>query len=371
MRYTIPLSYNPIDIPKLTEVLSQYEGLHHNKMIVDFEDGLKKTIGAEHVVALNSGTAAIHLALKILGIGPGDKVIVPTFTYVATINPVRYVGAEPVFIDSESETWNMDPSLVEKALLDLKRENKMPKAIIVVHTYGMPSKMDEILKLAENYDIPVVEDAAESIGSTYKGKHVSSLGSIGIYSFNNNKILTTYGGGAIVTKKAEWAAKARFLASQARENLSYYEHRHVGHNYAMSPLSAAAGLSQLPYLGERIEKRRAVFAQYEKELEGLGLQFQPESVLNRSNRWFSTLLFKDEATKRHVTSVLDGEGIETRPLWRPMHLQPLFKNSTSFLQGVSEDYFWRGLCLPSLFNDLEKQSIVIQVLKKGVTSVTS
>lgn len=344
MRYTIPLSYNPIDIPKLTEVLSRYEGMHHNQMIVDFEDGLTKKIGAEHVVALNSGTAAIHLALKILGVGPGDIVIVPAFTYIATVNPVRYLGAEPVFIDSESDTWNIDPDLLEKAILDIKSVNKLPKAIIVVHTYGMPSQMDEILKLAENHGIPVVEDAAEAIGSTYNGKHIGTLGSLGIYSFNNNKVLTTYGGGAIATKNHDWAIKARFLASQARENLPYYEHKEVGHNYAMSPLSAAAGLSQLWGLDESIEKRRAVFEKYK---EALDLQFQPERAINRSNRWFSAILFKDGATQLRAASVLEREGIETRPLWRPMHLQPLYRNYKMYDSGLSLDYFQRGLCLPS------------------------
>jgi UDP-N-acetylbacillosamine transaminase len=232
----------------------------------------------------------------------------------------------------------------------------------------MPSKMDEILKLADYHGIPVIEDAAESFGSTYKTRHAGTLGSLGIYSFNNNKVLTTYGGGAIVTKKAEWAAKARFLSSQARENLPYYEHRQVGHNYAISPLSAAAGLSQLPDLDERIEKRRSVFDQYKAELTGLDVQFQPESALDRSNRWFSTLLFKDEPTKLHVTSVLENKGIETRPLWRPMHQQPVYQLVRSYLNGISDRFFKTGLCLPSgNGTEGENQEKVIKIVKKSLS----
>ncbi len=367
MRYTIPLSYNPIDIPRLTEVLSRYNHIHHNQIITDFEEAIKTTTGSTHAVALNSGTASIHLALKVLGIGPGDVVIVPTFTYVATVNPVRYLGGEPVFIDSELETWNMDPSLLERAITDLKNENKKPKAIIVVHTYGMPSKMDEILRLANEHGIPVIEDAAESVGSTYKGQQVGTMGTIGIYSFNNNKVVTTYGGGVLLTKSAELAKRTRFFASQARENLPYYEHKEVGFNYAMSPLCAAMGLSQLPYLENNIKSRRRVFEAYQQQLADLELKFQPENIGSYSNRWFSTLLFKDEATKLRLNSVLEAGGIETRPLWSPMHQQPVYRHFKSYITGLSDQFFKTGLCLPSGNGILkENQQKVVELIKKSL-----
>jgi pyridoxal phosphate-dependent aminotransferase EpsN len=368
LQHTIPLSYNPIDIPKLTEVLARYKDVHHNQMIIDFEVALQKTTGATHVVALNSGTAAIHLALKVLGIGPGDLVIVPTFTYVATANPIRYLGAEPVFIDSEPDTWNMDPNLLEKAIEDLKGENNVPKAIMVVHTYGMPSRMSEILQLADHHGIPVIEDAAESLGSTYKGTPVGTLGDIGIYSFNNNKVVTTYGGGAITLKSSELAQKVRFYASQAREQLPYYEHREVGYNYAMSPLCAATGLSQLPQLNQNIEARRRIFQHYRSEFSGLSINSQPESGANHSNRWFSAFIFSDEATRLRVSSVLGSEGIETRPLWRPMHQQPVYQQVRSYLNGISDQFFKTGLCLPSgsgTEGDLQEK--VIGFVKKSLS----
>lgn len=367
IRYTIPLSYNPIDAPKLAEVLLRYENAHHNQIIRDFEDALRVATGAPHVVALNSGTAGIHLALKVLGIGPGDLVIAPTFTYVATVNPIRYLGAEPVFVDSELDTWNMDPNLLEKAIVDLNGANKRPKAIIVVHTYGMPSKMDEILKLSDQYGIPVIEDAAESLGSTYRGIAAGSLGELGVISFNNNKVITTYGGGAILVKTPVLAQKIRFYASQAREQLPYYEHKEVGFNYAMSPLCAASGLSQLPGLEVNIKFRRRVFQQYQVMFSDLDVKGQPEVGGNFSNRWFSAFIFKDEATKLRVSAVLAAEGIETRPLWSPMHQQPVYQHVRSYLNGISDMLFRSGLCLPSGLNTAgENQEKVIEFVKKSI-----
>jgi dTDP-4-amino-4,6-dideoxygalactose transaminase len=356
MRYKIPLSYNPIDIDKLTEVLYRYEGVHHNQIVADFEREFKDLTGTPHAVALNSGTSAIHLALKVLGVRNDDIVLAPSFTYVATINPILYLGAEPVFVDSESDTWNMDPVLLDKAIKELVSKGKKPKAIIVVHTYGMPAMMDEILHIAEYNRIPIVEDAAESLGSAYKGKHTGLIGDIGVYSFNNNKVLTTYGGGLLVTKNEDYAVKSRFLASQARQELPHYEHREIGFNYAMSPLSAAAGLAGLPTLKANVQFRRALFDKYKNALAGLNVHFQPEIEQNRSNRWFSTLIFKDEATKARVISVLGEKLIETRPLWHPMHLQPVFKGFKSYDTGVSTSLFEKGLCLPS-GGDLTEESL--------------
>ncbi|MBX2944869.1 MAG: aminotransferase class I/II-fold pyridoxal phosphate-dependent enzyme [Cyclobacteriaceae bacterium] len=347
MRYSIPLSYNPINVPRLTEVLNRYQGVHHNQLITDFESAMCSVTGSSFAVALNSGTAAIHLALKVLGIGAGDYVLAPTFTYVATINPIRYLGANPVLIDSEQITWNMDPNLVEAAILRLNAEGKKPKAMVVVHTYGMPCQLDRLLEIAKQEKLYLIEDAAESLGSTYKGKMVGTFGDVGIYSFNNNKLVTTYGGGVMVTKNQELASKVRFWANQAREDLSYYEHREIGYNYAMSPLCAAAGISQMPDLQRNVDKRRSNFASYNAALQPIGLLSQSELPGAYSNRWFSAFLFPDRATKQRVTAAMHAAGIETRPLWRPMHQQPIFQRVHVVSQGVAEDQFNRGICLPS------------------------
>ena len=360
MRYTIPLSYNPINSKKLTEVLIRYEDVLHNQLVTDFEGEMIRFTGSPHAVALNSGTAAIHLALKVLGVGPGDYVIAPTFTYVASINPVLYLGAQPILIDSEPTTWNMDPDLLKEAIEELKAEDKRPKALLLVHTYGMPAQLDKLLEIAKKEDIPVVEDAAESLGSTYQGKMVGTFGHIGIYSFNNNKVITTYGGGILVTENQEWASKARFLASQSRENLPYYEHAEIGYNYAMGPLNAAYGLSQIPDLQININGRRWIFERYLEKFENSGLVYPTELPGMVSNRWFSTFLFRDGATKNHVTSVLAAQGIETRPLWNPMHRQPLFKGVGNYRSNVSDSQFEKGLCLPSgqVLSDEELNTIV-------------
>jgi dTDP-4-amino-4,6-dideoxygalactose transaminase len=367
MQYEIPLSYNPIDVRKLSDVLLRYEGVHHNQLIHDFEKEFRKLTGAEYAVALNSGTAAIHLALNVLGIGPGDYVIAPTFTYVATISPAIHLGAQPVFVDSERETWNMDPNLLEEAIKSLILANKKPKAIIVVHTYGMPSRMKELSDISERYGVPIVEDAAESLGSTYNQEHVGLMGKCGIFSFNNNKIATTYGGGIFATNDEIFAQRVRFLAAHARENLPYYEHKEAGFNYNMGPLNAAAGLSQLPDIQGYIEKKRQIFDSYRRVLSGLNIEFQPEIQGNRSNRWFSVIFFKTKATKDEVISVLGAKNIETRPAWRPMHQQTVFKGALCFGGKVSGEFFETGLCLPSGrdLND-EKIELIARVIREVV-----
>lgn len=365
-RHVIPLSYNPIAAEALAAVLARYKDVHHNAMITDFEQLLGKVTGSPDVVALTSGTSAIHLALKILGVGFGDTVIAPTFTYIATVSPAVHLGAKCVFIDSEKETWNMDPKLLEKALKDLDSQEIRPKVILVAHTYGMPSCMDAILALANRYGIPVLEDAAESLGSLYKGKPTGTLGRMGIYSFNNNKVVTTYGGGAIVTKEPFLAQKARFLSAQARENLPYYEHHEAGFNYAMNPLSAACGLSQLPHLHQNIKKRRQIFETYYQNLAKPGIEFHVEHEKNYSNRWFSAVLFENKTQCARVTAALSTQGIETRPVWRPLHSQPMFKNAVSYQNGTADSLFESGLCLPS-GNDLSvaNQQLVIDVIKQS------
>ncbi|MBX2955208.1 MAG: aminotransferase class I/II-fold pyridoxal phosphate-dependent enzyme [Cyclobacteriaceae bacterium] len=344
MRYSIPLSYNPINVPRLAEVLNRYEGVHHNQIITDFESAMCSVTGSPFAVALNSGTAAIHLALKILGVGADDYVIAPTFTYVATINPILYLGARPVLVDSEATTWNMDPDAVEEAILKLKNEGKRPKVMVLVHTYGMPCQLDRLLAIARREGLRVLEDAAESLGSTYRGQMVGTFGDVGIYSFNNNKVVTTYGGGILITKSPEWASKVRFLANQAREDLPYYEHRAMGYNYAMGSLNAAAGMSQLIDLQENVAKRRSIFNLY-KGL--LGMESHDEIPGAYSNRWFSTFLFPNEATRNRVTSLLEANTIETRPLWRPMHDQPVFHGVHSITNGHANHLFKHGICLPS------------------------
>lgn len=363
MRYSTPLSYNPIDVARITEVLNRYEGIHHNQIVTDFELAISKVTGSTHAVALNSGTAAIHLALKVLGIGVGDYVLAPSFTYIATINPILYLGAHPVLIDSETTTWNMDPHLVEEALEVLKKEGKRPKAMVVVHTYGMPSQLNQLLAIARKEGISVVEDAAESLGSTYQRKMVGTFGDVGIFSFNNNKVVTTYGGGILLTERPELAEKARFLATQSRENLPYYHHSEVGYNYAMGPLNAAQGLSQLIDLQDNVTKRRLIFERYRIKLEGYVHGQQCELPDMYSNRWFSCFLFKDEATKGKIANVLGSRGIETRPLWNPMHRQQLLINARYFGSREAELLFNRGLCLPSGHNLTEdKIDEIVQVI---------
>ena len=361
MLYRIPLSYNPIDVDALTKVLKSYEGVHHNQIITDFENELATLTGMPHVVATNSGTAAIHLALLALGIGPGDVVIAPTFTYVATINPILYVGATPVLVDCERETWNMDPALLEQAIDAQKKKGTLPKAIIIVHTYGMPAQMQEILEIAYREGIDIIEDAAESLGATYHNRLTGTFGRIGVYSFNNNKAITTYGGGALITKEPQLAEKARFYASQAREDRPYYEHRSIGFNYLMSSLNAAMGLSQLPLLSNKNSARQAVFSRYREALKDK-CSFQVDTEIRISNRWLSAFVFEDSKDKDLIANNLKNNSIETRPLWKPMHLQLLFQSSLSFLNGNSEEYFNRGLCLPSN-NGIDEQTEVIRLIE--------
>lgn len=346
MIHEIPLSYNPIDIDALTRVLSAYQDKHHNSLIADFEAAVTDLTGL-HAIAMNSGTACIHLAMKILGVGKNDTILAPSFTYIATVNPALYLGAKPVFIDSKSDTWNMDPDLLENALQDLDSHGVKPKAIIIVHTYGMPSDLVEITKIAEKYDVPLIEDAAESFGSVFNECQTGTFGRIGVYSFNNNKLFTTYGGGALLTKDQDLAQKARFFASQARENEPYYQFRESGFNYLMSPLNAAYGLSQLHTLPLNIEKRRGIFENYKAALSDLTVEFQLEKPKMRSNRWFSTILVKNQTLRENLEKALSAQRIETRPVWRPMHSQPLFKGTKSYVNGVADKLFERGLCLPS------------------------
>ncbi len=309
------------------------------EFIEKFEQSVCDFTKAKYACAVINGTSAIHLALRILGIKNGDKVLASTFTFIGSITPILFENAEPIFIDSD-ESWNIDPDLVEEAV---KKEE--PKALIVTHLYGQMAKIEDLMFLSNKYGFYLIEDAAEALGATYKGKHAGTFGDFGIYSFNGNKIITTSSGGMLVSSNGEWIRQARFLSTQAKENYPWYEHRTYGYNYRMSNVLAAIGVAQMEVLEERIKRKREIFDIYKKELEDIAF-FMPEVENSRGNRWLTTVIFKDRDPLK-VMEKLEKHNIESRPLWKPMHLQPLFKNAKSYISGVSEKLFKRGLCLPS------------------------
>lgn len=318
----------------------------------NFESELSSYLSIGSVAALSSGTAAIHLALIILGVQPGDEVIASTFTFSATVNPIVYQGAVPVLVDSEKESWNMDPDLLEEAISDRIKKGRKPKAIIVVHLYGMPADMSRINHISEKYGIPVIEDAAEALGSRINGKACGTFGVMGILSFNGNKIITTSGGGALISGNKEYISKARFLATQAREIAPHYQHSNIGYNYRMSNVLAGIGRGQLEVIEDRVAKRRSNYEFYYKNLESFsGITFVKEKQSSFSNRWLTTILIDPEKTNGitndEVRESLEKDNIETRPLWKPMHIQPVFKDCPRYTNGNSEYLFSQGLCLPS------------------------
>lgn len=320
-----------------------------------FEKEIAEYAGVSDAAAVSSGTAAIHLALQLLGVSEGDKVFCSSFTFVASANPIRYLGAEPVFIDSEPETWNMSPQALRYAFEEAAREGSLPKAVIVVHLYGQSAKMTEIMAICDHYEIPVIEDAAESLGSTYKGKPSGSFGKFGIYSFNGNKIITTSGGGMLVSNDVELLRKGRFLATQARDLAPHYQHSSMGYNYRMSNVLAGIGRAQLEVLNDRVQARRNVFDKYQESLsERRGFHFMPELAHTRSNRWLTALTIDEEETGITIPFLLEAlaaENIEARPVWKPLHMQPLFENSRFYAhpegEPVCERLFKYGICLPS------------------------
>lgn len=317
-----------------------------------FEQDLSKYTGAKHAAALSAGTAAIHLSLILLGVKAEDDVICSSFTFSASANPIVYQGARPVFVDSEPETWNMDPVLLEEAIKERITKGDKPKAVIMVHLYGMPAKIDEILAVCNKYNIPLIEDAAEALGSFYKGKALGTFGTMGILSFNGNKIITTSGGGAILADNKEFVDKARFLATQARDAAPHYQHSHIGYNYRMSNVSAGIGRGQMKVLNERVKQRRANFEFYKNTLGQLpGIEFLEEPKDVCSNRWLTSILVNPEktsgVTRDDIRLALEAENIESRPVWKPMHLQPVFEQYPFYGNGTSEHLFDMGLCLPS------------------------
>jgi len=336
----------------------------------NFETDLANYVVSNHAAALSSGTSAIHLALIILGVKTGDEVFCQSFTFSATANPIAYQGATPIFIDSESETWNMSPVLLEQAIIDRLKKGKKPKAILPVHLYGNPAKMDAILAIADKYEIPVVEDAAEALGSSYKGKRCGSFGAMAALSFNGNKIITTSGGGALVSNNKEYIEKARFLATQARDMAPHYQHSQIGYNYRMSNIVAGIGRGQMEVLDERIKSRRANHDFYYKMLGSIpGISFLKEQQDSFSNYWLTTILVNPKLTggitREDIRLALEVENIESRPLWKPMHLQPVFSNYPAYTDGTSEKLFNEGLCLPSGSNlSIEQKERVVGIIKK-------
>ena len=341
-----------------------------------FEQDLERFVGQnKKVVALSAGTAAVHLALLACGVSQGDEVIVQSFTFCASSHPVTYLGATPVFVDSEADTWNMDSVLLEQAIRDrVNKTGRKPKAIVPVALYGMPYKIDQIMSVADKYDIPVIEDAAEGFGSRYKGRTCGTFGKYGVLSFNGNKMITTSGGGALICPDAESKKEIMFYATQAREAYPYYQHEHIGYNYRMSNICAGIGRGQMTVLNEHIEHHRHVHALYEKAfaaIEGITLKSNPDKCFN-ANYWLSTILIDPEKTGTDYEKVrvaLDQKGIETRPLWKPMHLQPVYKNNPCYVNGVSEKLFNQGLCIPAgpWVTDKDVAYIVKQI-KDVVTS---
>lgn len=319
-------------------------------------NGLEKDIaqflspqGDIHVAALSSGTAALHLGLILLDVKAGDEVICQSMTFSASANPIAYLGAIPVFVDSEKDTWNMSPEFLEIAIKDRIAKGKKPKAIIPVHLYGMPAKMDEIMAIANRYEIPVLEDAAEALGSHINGKKCGTYGVISALSFNGNKIITTSGGGALVAHDAALVEKARFLSTQARDAAPHYQHSHIGYNYRMSNICAGIGRGQMEVLNERVQQRRANFEWYKKVLAGIdAIQFLQTPEGFYSNHWLTTILVKHPSkTREDLRLALDAVNIEARPLWKPMHKQPIFENAPFYGDGTAEALFDDGLCLPS------------------------
>ena len=331
-----------------------------------FEEELANYVGAKHAAALSAGTAAIHMAFKALNIKKGDMIFCQDLTFSATVNPVMYENATPVFIDSEKESWNMDPRALEKAF----EKYPNPKAVIVVHLYGVPAKMDEIKEICDKHGVPLVEDAAESLGATYNGKQTGTFGKYGIYSFNGNKIITTSGGGMLVSDDEERIAKVRFWATQSREKARHYEHKEIGYNYRMSNIVAGIGRGQLKVLDKRIKQKTDIYNNYKEGFKDISdIEMEPIPVNTKPNHWLSVITLNKNSNVKpiDIMEALDRENIESRPVWKPMHMQPIFKDYDFIKveeEPVSTDLFERGVCLPSDTNmTKEEQEVVIDIIK--------
>jgi Predicted pyridoxal phosphate-dependent enzyme apparently involved in regulation of cell wall biogenesis len=318
------------------------------KNVNEFENELALKVGIKAAAALSAGTAAIHMALKAVGVEKGDIVFCQSLTFSASANPIIYQNATPVFIDSDYETWNMSPTSLEKAFEKYEKMDKRPKAVIVVHLYGLSANLDKILEICKKYNVPIIEDAAESLGTKYKGRYTGTFGDYGIFSFNGNKIITTSGGGMLVSNSEERIAKVRFWATQARDQARHYQHSELGFNYRMSNIVAGIGRGQLKVLDERVAKKRYIFEFYKSELGNLdGIEFMPINKWNEPNCWLSCLTLKGKIRPLDIMIRLEEDNIESRPIWKPMHMQPFFEKYDFIGDDVSERIFENGVCLPS------------------------
>lgn len=333
-----------------------------------FEREFCDVVGAKYAAAVSSGTAALHLALRLIGVEKGDEVFCSTLTFIATANPIIYQGAKPVFIDSDRHSWNMNPELLREALAKKAKQGKLPKAVILVHLYGQSADIEPILAVCNEYEIPLIEDAAEALGATYKGKSPGIFGKIGIYSFNGNKIITTSGGGMIISDDSKLIEKAKFLATQARDPSPHYQHSTIGYNYRLSNVLAGIGRGQLLVLQERVKARRRNFEIYKQALGHLpGIEFMPEADFGKATRWLTCLTINSEKfgkNREEIRIFLQEKNIESRPVWKPLHLQPVFAECETIGGNVAEDLFNRGLCLPSGSNltDQDLNTVIKAIL---------
>lgn len=343
-----PLSYNAIDATGLYKVLLKYQGRNHEDLVVDFEKLASSRLLNKPVVAVSSGTAALHLALAAMGIGPNDLVVVPTFSYVASVNPVLYLGAKPVWIDSESTTWNLCPELLAEALRKYNKQSKRIKAIIVVHNYGVPADMEKIMRLAKQYGVPVIEDAAEAWGASIHQKPCGTLGDLGIFSFNSNKTVTAFGGGLVATTNSKWEKRIRRLAAQARLPKPYYLFGEVGYNYRMSPLTAAYGLVQMEQDAALVGNRQYVFEEYAKRLSVVeGLTWAKAGAGHNASRWLPAFRYEDRNRVKNFVKLTDNQGIEIRIGWNPLHKMKHLTDFPKFLNGTSKALVKEVFCLPA------------------------
>jgi dTDP-4-amino-4,6-dideoxygalactose transaminase len=334
-----------------------------------FEQEFCQRVGSSHATAVTSGTAALHLALQLVGVGAGDEVFCSSLTFSASANPIVYLGAKPVFIDSDRVSWNMNPELLQAALAERAKVGKLPKAVILVHLYGQSADIDPILKACQQYDVPMIEDAAEALGASYKGRSPGTFGRIGIFSFNGNKIITTSGGGMLVSEDASITSKAKFLATQARDPAPHYQHSEIGYNYRLSNVLAGIGRGQLLVLSDRVAARRRNCEVYQQALAHLpGIEFMPEAAWGSATRWLTCLTIDPAAfgvDREQVRLALAAAQIEARPVWKPLHLQPIFQDYQCYGGEVAEDLFDRGLCLPSGSNlsDEDLDRVIAAIVK--------
>lgn len=374
MAYRIPLSFPVFEGNEkcyTEQAITSGNLATFGSFINKFQNKLSKKIKTHQAIALNSGTSALHLAMVLLGVEPGDEVICQSFTFCASANPIVYLGAQPIFVDSEIDTWNISPEILEDAILSRLALGKKPKAIVLVHLFGMPAKINELMEVANKYNIPVIEDAAEAVGSKYEGKSCGTFADIGIFSFNGNKIITSGGGGAIIANNTELIQKAAHLSTQAREDLPYYQHLEIGYNYKMNNLTAAVGLAQLEKLESYVKKRQEINTRYRTLLADFpGISFHQERNESESNYWLTTILIDEEKTgfsNDRLRSVLLNKGIETRFLWKPLHLQPVFKDAPFYGGKIAEKLFSNGLCLPSSSSlTMDQQQEIVGIIEKEI-----